>query len=162
MLPLHQMMMYVIVNASLYVTLPDVFLICFSVVSPSSFTNVREKWIPEVRQHAFAEGRPRNRRTRKSPPIVLVGTQSDLREDAPTLVQLARGKEQPVSEQEARKLAAQTGCECYIESSSLTQKNLKEVFDEAIMAGLKGRRQKEKKRLKQAATNKGCSSCCLL
>jgi cell division control protein 42 len=29
----------------------DVFLVCFSVISPSSFENVREKWIPEIRHH---------------------------------------------------------------------------------------------------------------
>lgn len=27
----------------------DVFLVCFSVTSPASFENVREKWFPEVR-----------------------------------------------------------------------------------------------------------------
>ncbi len=75
---------------------------------------------------------------------MLVGTQSDLREDVTTLVQLAQTKEQPVSEQEARRLASHLGCETYVESSSLTQKNLKEVFDEAIVAGLKGRRKKER------------------
>jgi cell division control protein 42 len=26
----------------------DVFLVCFSVTSPASFENVREKWFPEV------------------------------------------------------------------------------------------------------------------
>jgi small GTP-binding protein len=29
----------------------DVFLVCFSVVGPSSFENVKEKWMPEVRHH---------------------------------------------------------------------------------------------------------------
>ena len=29
----------------------DVFLVCFSVTSPSSYENVREKWLPEVRHH---------------------------------------------------------------------------------------------------------------
>ena len=29
----------------------DVFLICFSVVSPSSFDNVSSKWVPEIRHH---------------------------------------------------------------------------------------------------------------
>ncbi len=80
-----------------------------------------------------------------------MGTQSDLREDVTTLVELARTKEHPVSEQDARRLSAQLGCECYVESSSLTQKNLKEVFDEAIVAGLKGRRKKERRAAKKAS-----------
>ena len=66
-------------------------------------------------------------------PIVLVGTQSDLRNDAQTLVELAQYKETPVSEADARKLVQSMGFDDYIESSSLTQKNLKEVFDEAIL-----------------------------
>lgn len=50
-------------------TSADVFLLCFSVVSPTSFQNVPEKWVPEIRKHApFA-------------PLILVGTQCDLRED---------------------------------------------------------------------------------
>ncbi|XP_043992141.1 ras homolog family member Ua isoform X2 [Gambusia affinis] len=50
-------------------TSADVFMLCFSVVSPASFQNVPEKWVPEIRKHApFA-------------PLVLVGTQCDLRED---------------------------------------------------------------------------------
>lgn len=28
----------------------DVFLVCFSVTSPASFENVKEKWFPEVRR----------------------------------------------------------------------------------------------------------------
>ncbi len=82
---------------------------------------------------------------------MLIGTQSDLREDVTTLVQLAQTKEVPVSDAEAKKLSSQLGCESYVESSALTQKNLKEVFDEAIMAGLKGRRRKERKAAKRAS-----------
>ena len=29
----------------------DVFLVCFSVVSPSSFENIKEKWVPEITHH---------------------------------------------------------------------------------------------------------------
>jgi GTPase SAR1 family protein len=29
----------------------DVFLICFSVTSPSSFENVTSKWYPEIKHH---------------------------------------------------------------------------------------------------------------
>ena len=90
--------------------------------------------------------------------MILVGTQSDLREDATALVELARCKEAPITEQEARKLASSLGCQSYVECSSLTQKNLKEVFDEAIMAGLKGRRKKEKKRVKKNGS-RGAAGC---
>ncbi len=47
----------------------DVFIVCFSVVSPTSFASVFEKWIPELRHHA------------PHTPFVLLGTQTDLRED---------------------------------------------------------------------------------
>jgi Ras-related C3 botulinum toxin substrate 1 len=47
----------------------DVFLVCFSVVSPTSYENVSAKWIPELRHHA------------PNVPILLVGTKTDLRED---------------------------------------------------------------------------------
>ena len=129
----------------------DVFLLCFSVVSPSSFHNVREKWIPELRG-AF--------KSSKQVPVILVGTQSDLRTDVKTLVELAKHKEQPVSEAEARKMSSSLGCEMYIESSAVTQKNLKEVFDEAIVCGLRQRRIKDKKAAnklkKSAAGGNGC------
>jgi len=127
----------------------DVFLLCFSVVSPSSFHNVREKWIPELRS-AF--------KSSKQVPVILVGTQSDLRTDVKTLVELAKHKEQPVSEAEARKMSSSLNCVTYIESSAVTQKNLKEVFDEAIVCGLRQRRIKEKKaanRLKKSG-ERGC------
>ncbi|XP_076055789.1 uncharacterized protein LOC143033958 isoform X2 [Oratosquilla oratoria] len=106
----------------------DVFLVCFSVVSPTSFHNVKEKWLPEIRHH-----NPRA-------PIVLVGTQSDLRTDVKVLIELAQYREQPVSESAARKLAHQIGAVAYIESSALTQRNLKEVFDQAILSALEGRK----------------------
>ena len=116
----------------------DVFLLCFSVVSPSSFANIREKWIPEIKKS-------REKGAKKHVPIILVGTQSDLRNDVNTRVELAKYKEQPVTETEAKKLAKDLGCENFIETSALTQHNLKEVFDKAIMASLKGRKIKEKK-----------------
>jgi len=123
----------------------DVFLLCFSVVMPSTFQNVKEKWIPEIRSQS------------KKVPIVLVGTQSDLREDAKTLVGLRNFKEQPIQEAEARKVASSLGCETYVESSALTQKNLKEVFDNAIMEGLKSRRLREDKGQKKNRKKKKCS-----
>jgi len=128
----------------------DVFLLCFSVVSPSSFTNIREKWIPEIKKSGS-----------KSVPLILVGTQSDLRNDVNTRVELAKYKESPITEAESKKLCKDLNCESYIETSALTQHNLKEVFDEAIIYGLKGRKIKEKIAAKKAARQQGCN-CVIL
>uniref|UniRef100_A0A3Q3WQB3 Uncharacterized protein n=1 Tax=Mola mola TaxID=94237 RepID=A0A3Q3WQB3_MOLML len=105
-------------------TSADVFLLCFSVVSPASFQNVPEKWVPEIRRHApFA-------------PLVLVGTQCDLREDVKILIDLAKYRERPVDPADAQDCATEIDAVAYMECSSLTQKNLKEVFDTAILASL--------------------------
>ena len=49
-----------------------------------------------------------------------------------------------MTETEAKKLAKDLGCENFIETSALTQHNLKEVFDKVMMASLEGRKIKEK------------------
>ncbi|KAK2920325.1 ras homolog family member Ua [Channa argus] len=127
-------------------TSADVFLLCFSVVSPASFQNVPEKWVPEIRRHApFA-------------PLVLVGTQCDLRGDVKVLIDLAKYGERPVDPSDAQDCAMEIGAVVYIECSSLTQKNLKEVFDTAILACLqtcsshKHPRGKQKRHKKQRQT----------
>ncbi|KAJ6663868.1 hypothetical protein lerEdw1_009949 [Lerista edwardsae] len=103
----------------------DVVLLCFSVVSPTSFHNVSEKWYPEVRRHC------------PSTPVLLVGTQSDLRQDVKVLIALARRREEPVAPAAAGALSAKLGLVGYVECSALTQHNLKEVFDTAIAVGLR-------------------------
>ena len=102
----------------------DVFLICFSVASPTSFENVREKWIPEIKHYC------------PGIPFVLVGTQSDLRDDPNIKAKLSRSNQAFISEQEAIKLAKKLKAVTYAECSALTQKGLKNVFDEAIIAAL--------------------------
>lgn len=100
------------------------FLLCFSVVTPTSFHNVAEKWVPEIRKHC------------PKAPIVLVGTQCDLRNDVKVLIELAHYKEEPVPVAEAQHMAESIGA-TYMECSALTQKNLKEVFDNALLCALK-------------------------
>lgn len=102
----------------------NVFMLCFSVMSPTSFHNVVDKWVPEIRTHC-----PKS-------PVILIGTQCDLRNDVKVLIELAHYNEKPVTEDEGRKLAEDIGAVDYIECSALTQKNLKEVFDTAILASL--------------------------
>lgn len=103
----------------------DVFLVCFSVASPASFENVREKWIPELNHHC-----PGAR-------IVLVGTQTDLREDYETILKLAKQNQTFVTVQEATRLAKRVNATAYLECSALTQKGLKNVFDEVVLSSYK-------------------------
>nr|XP_056702295.1 rho-related GTP-binding protein RhoU-like [Euleptes europaea] len=105
----------------------EVFLLCFSVVSPASFENLSAKWLPELRRRCPAT------------PVLLVGTQADLRHDVQVLIALARRRQKPVPAAAARALAAKRGAAGYVECSALTQHNLKEVFDAAIAAALRRR-----------------------
>ncbi|XP_047379385.1 rho-related GTP-binding protein RhoQ isoform X2 [Sciurus carolinensis] len=91
----------------------DVFLICFSVVNPASFQNVKEEWVPELKEYA------------PNVPFLLIGTQ--------------------------------IGACCYVECSALTQKGLKTVFDEAIIAILTPKKHAVKKRI-----GSRCINCCLI
>jgi len=98
----------------------DIFLICFSLVNPSSFTNVKTKWHPEVSHHC-----PDAR-------VMLVGTKSDLKDNREVLDKLAQNGQAPITQQQAEQMAKEIKAVGYLECSSLTQKGLKTVFDEAI------------------------------
>lgn len=102
----------------------DVFLVCFSVVSPASYENVKEKWHPEIKHHC------------PSTPFLLVGTQVDLRNDPATLDKLSKNRGKPIEAAEAVKIAKDLKAVKYAECSALTQKGLKDIFDEAILAAL--------------------------
>ncbi|XP_044059938.1 ras homolog family member Ub isoform X1 [Siniperca chuatsi] len=119
----------------------DALLLCFSVVSPASFQNVWEKWVPEIRRRCPLT------------PVLLVGTQCDLRQDVKVLIELARRRERPVLEEDARALSEKIGAVTYVECSALTQKNLKEVFDAAIAVGLRhsDRRARRERKVRSTA-----------
>jgi len=69
-------------------------------------------------------------------PFLLVGTQVDLRDDANTVEKLAKTRQKPVSVEQGDKLGRELRAVKYVECSALTQKGLKNVFDEAILAAL--------------------------
>ncbi|KAK8202163.1 GTPase Cdc42 [Zalaria obscura] len=96
----------------------DVFLVCFSVTSPASFENVREKWFPEVHHHC------------PGVPCLIVGTQTDLRDDPQVRDKLSKQKMQPVRKEDGERMAKELGAVKYVECSALTQFKLKDVFDE--------------------------------
>jgi cell division control protein 42 len=96
----------------------DVFLVCFSVTSPASFENVREKWFPEVHHHC------------PGVPCLIVGTQTDLRDDPSVREKLGKQKMSPVRKEDGERMAKELGAVKYVECSALTQYKLKDVFDE--------------------------------
>jgi small GTP-binding protein len=96
----------------------DVFLVCFSVTSPASFENVREKWFPEVHHHC------------PGVPCLIVGTQTDLRDDQSVREKLGKQKMSPVKKEDGERMAKELGAIKYVECSALTQYKLKDVFDE--------------------------------
>ncbi|CAB4381176.1 unnamed protein product [Rhizophagus irregularis] len=93
-------------------------------VSPPSFENVRGKWYPEITHHA------------PNIPIILVGTKLDLREDKETILKLRQKAQSPITYPQGLQMAKDIQAVKYLECSALTQKGLKNVFDEAIRAVL--------------------------
>ena len=82
------------------------------------------QWYPEVGHHC------------PNTPIILVGTKLDLREEKDTIEKLQKQKLSPISYAQALAMAKEIHAVKYLECSSLTQKGLKTVFDEAIRAVL--------------------------
>jgi len=118
----------------------NVFLICFSLVSPPSFENVKSKWYPEISHHA------------PGTPTILVGTKLDLREDPATIQKLQDRRMAPIQYQQGVAMARDINAVKYLECSALTQKGLKTVFDEAIRAILNPP-------VRQASGKKGGKGC---
>ena len=87
----------------------DIFIVTFSVTDPTSFQNVRSKWVPELKRCA------------PNVPFILVGTKIDTR----------KGIEH-VSKANGDRLCVELKGLKYLECSAKTQDGLKEVFDFAI------------------------------
>eukprot|EP01102_Stenamoeba_stenopodia_P011614 TRINITY_DN3589_c0_g1_i1.p1 TRINITY_DN3589_c0_g1~~TRINITY_DN3589_c0_g1_i1.p1 ORF type:complete len:203 (-),score=48.72 TRINITY_DN3589_c0_g1_i1:221-829(-) len=123
----------------------DCFIVCFSLVQPSSYDNIKMRWIPEIQHHC------------PNTPFLLVGTKKDLRDDPKQLQKLQATKHdiKAIPFEQGQKLATEIGAISFIECSALSQQGLKEVFDEAIRSVL---------RRKMVATKQksGCVWCFFL
>jgi Rho family, other len=127
----------------------DVILIVFSIDFPTSLANVQDKvrlsffilakqqhsclslwlplqWYPEVAH--FCEGTP----------LILVGTKTDLRRDEQTKRMLSAQGQTPVTPEQGSTVAKEIGAK-YIECSSKTGDNVKEVFNLALRESMRGR-----------------------
>ena len=107
----------------------DVFIVCYSIVSPTSLENVREKWVKEIRFHC------------PEVPFVLVGTKTDLRTDPVEVESMtAAGKECTfVEASEGLEAGADLDAYGVLECSAKTKVGLGHVFDTAMRCVLASR-----------------------
>ncbi|KAL6062409.1 Ras-related C3 botulinum toxin substrate 2 [Balamuthia mandrillaris] len=126
----------------------DVFLLCFSIISPSSFQSVLNKWYPTVREH------------NKTAPLVLVGMKVDLRYDQGILTRLQERRMQPVTEREGKELQRKIEAKDYFEVSvseiEVLELLVTEVVREAVgkTKGKKKRKKEKKKSRRKSSSSK--------
>lgn len=101
----------------------DVFLLCYRISDPSSLFSAINYWCPEIRCHA------------PTTPIILVGCQSDMRNDRDVLATLARRGQAPVSADQGLTLSQQAGCVLYVETSAkISARSTLSAFEVASLA----------------------------
>lgn len=109
----------------------DIFLACFSICEPSSLRNIVDKWYPEIIQNSATESSEFYRKLGKYP-IFLVGTKSDLRDDATEKERLREANMDFVSQEEIDEVVNQCGFMGYGECSAATQLGVREVFEKSV------------------------------
>jgi small GTP-binding protein len=124
----------------------DIFVICFSLVAPTSLENVQNMWIPEVKEHC------------PNTPYILVGMKSDLRDSFGQHADEYRSKGmEPVPTSKGEDMKKTIGAQAYLECSARMQFNLKEVFEGAIKVVLHPPADASQGKVKNEA---GGSDCC--
>ncbi|XP_076464207.1 cdc42 homolog [Babylonia areolata] len=128
----------------------EVLVLCFSVCDRESFCSVVNSWLPEIRRH-----------TKRRRPLLLVGTQIDLRtpnsssntsssssssstNSSSSSSSSSTSPQDQVSTEEGRQLAKLIGADCYIECSARSQEGLQQVFEHVVFSALKYRKKKSK------------------
>jgi small GTP-binding protein len=99
----------------------DVFIICFSLVAPTSLENVQNIWVPEVEEHC------------PNTPYILVGMKSDLRDQFSEHADEYKAKGwESVASSKSEEMKKTIGAQEYVKCSARIQYNLKEVFEATI------------------------------
>lgn len=98
----------------------DAVILCYSVISASSFENVKFQWNDEVRRYLNV-----------NVPRLLVATHSDLLNPF-SIRGLKRQGVEPIDDSKAISMCSELEFSKFFKCSSMTQENLKSVFDEAI------------------------------
>jgi Ras family protein A len=110
----------------------DAIVLCFSIDSPDSLENIQLRWIPELKKFC------------PKVPIILVGTKSDLRNDATTKKNLMKHGQEPVSGEQGRMMANLIGADAYLECSAKINEGVLNVFETATRASLDTKRKRRK------------------
>ena len=103
----------------------DIFLVCFSVDSRTSFSNVEQVWVPEIRHNAGKDAK-----------IVLIATKTDLRDCSQTRRRMRTINQSLIKEEEGREMCKRLQLLNYMECSAFTQNGLKSVFEFAANESL--------------------------
>jgi Ras-related C3 botulinum toxin substrate 1 len=111
----------------------QVYLLCFSLVHPNSFHNIKSKWLPELRQYA------------PNATLFLVGTKTDLLDDKPTLADLKALDEAPITQKQALALQKEIGAHLYLTCSGKDVASVNKVFRDVLLFLL----DRDKKQLEQ-------------
>jgi len=109
----------------------DVFLVCFSLVDPTSLANIQTKWLPELKKYV------------KEPQVILVGTKKDLRNDDATLLRLSQEGQKPIQTPDGKAKATEIKAAGYYECSAMQQEGVKQVFDAALTLAMKPKKHKK-------------------
>jgi len=97
-----------------------VFILCFSVVHPDSFHNIKQKWLEELRKSC------------PNTPYILIGTKTDLRDDPETVKKLAEKNREPISTKVGKKRAKEIKALAYLECCAKDTPSVNEVFRTAL------------------------------
>lgn len=106
----------------------DVVLICYSVANPNSLASIQHKWIGEVRANL-----PRV-------PVLVVATQTDLREMGPHRASC-------ITAAEGKRVAHEVRAKGYLECSSLSNRGVQQVFEYAVRTAVNQARKQARRRM---------------
>lgn len=103
----------------------EVFVVCYSAVDRDSFESVKDFWVPEMKSG-----------TKRKKPIILVATQTDLRNTT------GYDSDMPISQEEGKALADAIGATSFVECCISNHSTTKTVFAEVARAALRYRKRK--------------------
>jgi len=87
----------------------SVFVLCYSIISPTSYSNAKNKWLQEIERNVSAD---------QKKTLIVVGTKKDLREDEELLERLAERSLSPLTTKLGKELAKLANASHFLELSA--------------------------------------------